>query len=147
MYSLILYFLRKREVLNRPDTLLTPYNKTISSSSSSMDVNLTTHLSAHLTKRKPQHIPSKAPFNVRVDPDDVPLSSLVSPSTTSSHPTKDKTPTESKTLDSKTPVTSPSEGVFLRTPLPPDGYPGKVSLWFFKYLFPHVFSEILSFAG
>ncbi|XP_046839129.1 PHD finger protein 20-like protein 1 isoform X2 [Xenia sp. Carnegie-2017] len=125
---------RKREVLNRPDTLLTPYNKTISSSSSSMDVNLTTHLSAHLTKRKPQHIPSKAPFNVRVDPDDVPLSSLVSPSTTSSHPTKDKTPTESKTLDSKTPVTSPSEGVFLRTPLPPDGYPGKTSKK------PHVFA-------
>ena len=96
----------------------------------SADVNLSTHLSAHLTKKEPPQTttPSKKPSHLGLDPDDLPLSRLVRTSTPGPNTPDNKSPLDSKTSGMKTPVTSPSDNLsdHVTTTLPADSL-GKVS--------------------
>ncbi|XP_028406009.1 PHD finger protein 20-like protein 1 isoform X2 [Dendronephthya gigantea] len=98
------------------------------------DVNLSTHLSAHLTSNDPSFdsTPSKKapPSRLNLDPDDLPLSRLVGVTTPGVSTPGDKAVVGTKNSGGKTPVTSPSDsdallGDMMSTPLPPDGHPGK----------------------
>ena len=102
---------------------------------STVDVNLSTHLSAHLTKKDAPKVntPSKKPnpSNLVLDLDDLPLSRLVNASSSEGNIPDGKTPVEAGTPGVKVPVSS-SPGDFLSdvasTMLPNDGNPAKVRM-------------------
>ncbi|CAB4028027.1 PHD finger 20 1 [Paramuricea clavata] len=92
------------------------------------DVNLSTHLSAHLTNKDASqpNTPSKKPSHLGLDPDDLPLSRLVGTSTPGDNTPDGKTPMETKTPGVKTPLSSPGDGFgdLLSTPLSGDAHKG-----------------------
>ena len=95
-------------------------------------VNLTTHLSAHLTKKDSAptntHPKTPTPSHLGLDPDDIPLSRLVSSPNPEDNAPDGKVLIGTKCSGAKTPESSPGDGVHdMSTPLPADGYPGKVS--------------------
>ena len=93
------------------------------------DLNLTTHLSAHLTKKDstPSHSKTSTPSHPGLDPDDLPLSRLVSSSTPADNTPDGKGPVGTKSQEIKTPESSPSDGVSdVPKPQPADGHPAKV---------------------